>query len=203
MAKGSNFEREICRTLSMWYSEGADDSWFWRTSISGGRATVRSKQGKVTQGAYGDITATCPAASSLTAVLCLELKVGYGDWSVQDCIDARKDGTRYDIDDFLDQTLEQSKAAKTKFGVLIFKKDRRDVCVCFQSGLYERLAHYYRKPELDRYITFRRNEHEDPWIIMKLDKFLQWAKPEYFKNAGSTTNTVPTKAGVRFTRAVQ
>jgi len=37
--KGSTFEREFCRTLSLWASSGSDQDIFWRTVGSGGRAT--------------------------------------------------------------------------------------------------------------------------------------------------------------------
>lgn len=199
--KGSNFERETCRDISMWYSNGEHDDWYWRTAMSGGMATVRGRIGKTTTGHYGDITATCPEAASLTKLCCIELKIGYGDWDILDVIDCLKDGTRYPIDDFLDQALEQHRNARTKWAILIFKKDRRDKCICFQSGLYERLAHHFRKPELDRYLTFRRNENEDPWIVMKLDKFFSWARPEYFKNQVPTVESEkPVDRTVRFTR---
>jgi hypothetical protein len=57
--KGQAFERKTCRQLSLWVSDGKIDDMFWRTSISGGRATVRFAQGKATQ-AVGDICAVRP-----------------------------------------------------------------------------------------------------------------------------------------------
>lgn len=40
-AKGSRFERELCRDLSLWVSRAAHEDLFWRSAISGGRATNR------------------------------------------------------------------------------------------------------------------------------------------------------------------
>jgi len=42
MAKGGEFERDISRFLSRWWTYGERDDVFWRTSASGARATTRS-----------------------------------------------------------------------------------------------------------------------------------------------------------------
>lgn len=52
-AKGSAFEREVCKALSRWVTNGEREDVFWRSAMSGGRATVA--RGKVRQ--CGDITA--------------------------------------------------------------------------------------------------------------------------------------------------
>lgn len=38
--RGSDLERYTARTLSLWLSEGKEDGWFWRSAMSGGRATL-------------------------------------------------------------------------------------------------------------------------------------------------------------------
>ncbi len=60
MPKGSNFEREICKLLSLWWTNDKRDDIFWRTSGSGARATTRSKTKQKTFGQYGDVQATDP-----------------------------------------------------------------------------------------------------------------------------------------------
>jgi len=57
--KGSAFERNVCRLLSNWVSNGKSIDVFWRSSISGGRATVARKKGSVVRQA-GDICAVSP-----------------------------------------------------------------------------------------------------------------------------------------------
>jgi len=42
-AKGAAFERDICRRLSLWYTNGKQDDVFWRSAISGGRATTSGR----------------------------------------------------------------------------------------------------------------------------------------------------------------
>ena len=53
-AKGSSFEREIARILSLWWSKGTRDDIFGRTMSSGAWGTQRAKAGKSTFGQYGE-----------------------------------------------------------------------------------------------------------------------------------------------------
>ena len=69
-AKGSSFERDICKRLSLWLTAGKSEDVFWRSAMSGGRATVA--KGKVRQA--GDITSVSPEGHILTDRLYLECK---------------------------------------------------------------------------------------------------------------------------------
>lgn len=55
-AKGSAFERKICKALSLWVTDGRRQDVFWRSAMSGGRATVRGLD--VRQA--GDVCAVAP-----------------------------------------------------------------------------------------------------------------------------------------------
>ena len=68
--KGSSFEREVCVKLSLWTTGGLREDVYWRSAMSGGRATVR--KGAVRQA--GDITAVAPEGHVLTDNMYLELK---------------------------------------------------------------------------------------------------------------------------------
>jgi hypothetical protein len=68
--KGSEFERAICVRLSLWVTVGKKKDCFWRSAMSGGRATV--KRGEVRQA--GDITAVAPEGHSLTDYYYIECK---------------------------------------------------------------------------------------------------------------------------------
>lgn len=57
--KGSAFERDVCKKLSEWITYGKRTDVFWRTAMSGGRATVASKRGIDVRQA-GDICAVAP-----------------------------------------------------------------------------------------------------------------------------------------------
>lgn len=73
-AKGGEFERQICKKLSLWVSNNLHDDLFWRSAMSGGRATVRGKKGKETASGHGDITAVTPEGNLLTDYFVIECK---------------------------------------------------------------------------------------------------------------------------------
>lgn len=72
--KGTAFERSVCKSLSLWVSHGADPDLFWRSAISGGRATVLfNKQGRSIKPA-GDICSVDPGGHRLTDRYFIECK---------------------------------------------------------------------------------------------------------------------------------
>ena len=72
--KGPQFERQFSKELSLWWTDGKDDSVFWRTQSSGARATIRTKQGKRTDGQYGDIAAMNEDGKKLLRLFTFSLK---------------------------------------------------------------------------------------------------------------------------------
>lgn len=56
-AKGAEFERSVCKRLSLWVSRGKRDDLFWRSSMSGGRATIGKAKGIDRSAQVGDISA--------------------------------------------------------------------------------------------------------------------------------------------------
>lgn len=81
MGKGGEFEREISKFLSLWWTNGDRDDVFWRTSASGARATVRAAVFKQTNYEYGDITFTDPVGKALLDLMIIEAKRGYTNTS--------------------------------------------------------------------------------------------------------------------------
>jgi len=73
-AKGAGFERLICKRLSQWLSGGLREDLFWRSAMSGGRATVMHKSGKKNKTQGGDITATDPIGHKLIDIFSVECK---------------------------------------------------------------------------------------------------------------------------------
>lgn len=72
-AKGSQFEREVCKALSLWVTHGQREDVFWRSAMSGGRATVAHKKGQSNRQA-GDICAVAPEGHALLANFYIECK---------------------------------------------------------------------------------------------------------------------------------
>lgn len=131
MAKGANYEREICRKLSLWWTKGERDDCFWRSSMSGGRATIRSRQGKETSGHYGDIAATNKIGHKFMSYFTVEIKCGYKKASCSNLFDVvtSKAGAKRTLMEWIKQAKTASKLAKTLNWLLIHKPDRREPIV--------------------------------------------------------------------------
>jgi hypothetical protein len=72
--KGGAFERDVCRRLSLWVSGGTSTDIFWRSAMSGGRATVQLKSGKVNVRQSGDICAIDPLGYPFVEAYFTEVK---------------------------------------------------------------------------------------------------------------------------------
>lgn len=132
-SKGSSFERKNCKTLSLWWSDGVNDAMFWRTSNSGGRATVRNKKQLDTYGQYGDIQATTSSSKVLIELCVIEIKKGYGRSNFGDIIDAPQKAAKQQYVKFIEQVLADQAKAKTPFWMLITARDRRETLISFPT----------------------------------------------------------------------
>ena len=73
-AKGAQFERDTCVQLSLWVSGGKHQDLFWRSAMSGGRATQGRKSGVMLRRQAGDVTATSAEGCNLTDTFLVECK---------------------------------------------------------------------------------------------------------------------------------
>lgn len=72
--KGGSYERLISKKLSLWVSDGKNEDIFWRSSLSGGRATIAFRSGKTLRRQAGDISAVAPEGHALTSPFFIECK---------------------------------------------------------------------------------------------------------------------------------
>lgn len=72
--KGAAFERDICRRLSLWVTAGERRDCFWRSAMSGGRATLGLGRGEVLARQAGDVSAIGPEGHPLTDRYYIELR---------------------------------------------------------------------------------------------------------------------------------
>jgi len=76
--KGQKFEREVCVKLSLWVTHwsaaGPRRDVFWRSAMSGGRATVAFGRGIKLDRHAGDIVAISPEGFALTDRYFVEIK---------------------------------------------------------------------------------------------------------------------------------
>ena len=136
--KGSNFERKICKQLSLWWTGDRDDV-FWRSSTSGARAKTRSKVGQSTFGQYGDIQATDPIGQPLIDMFTFELKIGYKNSSVADVLDKGPKGAKQNWEKWIEQVRGDHKNAGSLYWALITKRDRREPVIFIHRRAYKRL----------------------------------------------------------------
>lgn len=137
--KGSAFEREISRQLSLWWSAGmgkkSRDDIFWRATTSGARATTRLKKNKRTAGAHGDITATDPIGKPFMDCVTIECKRGYKNTTAGELLDKPPKGAMGQFEKWLAQAHEAWLACGSYSWLLITKRNGRDAIVTFPKGL--------------------------------------------------------------------
>lgn len=125
--KGSSFEREVCKALSLWVSKGVSVDLYWRAAMSGGRATVA--KGTVRQA--GDITAVAPEGHILTDNFYVECK-NYKDVDL-DCLVKGKGALLT-----FWQTAQKEAAKYNRIPTLIFKRNHWPTLFCStQQGMRE------------------------------------------------------------------
>ncbi len=122
--KGAEFEREICKKLSMWVSSGKRDDVFWRSSMSGGRATIGMREGKTRDAQSGDLSAIHKLGNSFADSTYVEMKF-YKDLQLHLLITQHSGN----LHSFWETTLREAKAYK-KNPWLVVKQNRQPIILC-------------------------------------------------------------------------
>lgn len=151
--KGSGFERDLCKQFSLWWTGDERDDVFWRTSGSGGRASVRGKRGVSTYTGHGDMLAVDPIGEPLIRLCCFEFKRGYNaglDLSaIVDAMYSRLDLSaivdtqrirKNTISHFWEQAEDARKLSNAHYSVLITKRDYRQVLIHMPIFLWMNLC---------------------------------------------------------------
>jgi hypothetical protein len=132
--KGGAFEREVCEKLSLWVSAGKYHDLFWRSAMSGGRATVGRRAGKSVSRQAGDISAVAPEGHALTNLFFIECK-SYKELNVRGFVLDNK-GT---LANFWQETVEQARQ-HGRAPVLIGKENFRKEILLVQPSDWYKLA---------------------------------------------------------------
>lgn len=185
--KGANFERSFCKTLSLWWSNRERDDLFWRSSMSGGRATIRGRQGKTTAGHCGDICSTHPMSAPLTNLITFELKSGYNKTAhVHTLMDIGKKTKQQMYEAWIEQAVNAAERAGTPHWMLIHRRDGREPFCFIDYTLFQMLKNHQDLfiPEpvpLMRFDgTFRKKDRTTHFLAfygMKLNHFLFHVEP--------------------------
>jgi hypothetical protein len=157
--KGSSFEREICRALSLWMSHGKQEDVFWRSAMSGGRSTVAFGKGKRLATQAGDLSCIHPVGNAFASRFLVECKF-YADLNFLGLLTGKGR-----LMEFWGEVLVQA-AAYSKLPMLIAKQNRvlPIVCLC---NIGSRLL------ELDQRALLIAPQHS--LRIIPLHEFIQYA----------------------------
>lgn len=138
--KGSDFERHVCKELSLWWSGGDRDDMFWRTAGSGARSTVRAKKGVVTFNQCGDVAATDPDSVLFIKAFAVELKRGYPRATPVDLLDhgKRKQPQVYDI--WLWKVIKEAREAGRPGWMIIHRRDGKESMVWVELNAFRRVC---------------------------------------------------------------
>lgn len=183
--KGGNYEREICRLLTAWWTGDPNrDTVFWRTSQSGGRATTRHKSGKQTGTTHvGDISAIEEIGIPLTSLVTFEIKRGYRDSHIGSILDKPKRLKQNDLEAMLEQTIRAQRRATTPYWALIHRRDAREALIYFSPEFLPLVLPnpVVVLPGIVGHADIRCKDgkvREVSFRAMKLEEFLEWVTPE-------------------------
>lgn len=127
-SKGAGWERQVCRDLSLGMSGGARDDLFWRSAMSGGRASVQFKRGKQNLTQTGDITAIDPLGAALTDKFLVECKF-YRDLILVGLFH----GIRSGINGHWGECIKKA-SQHHKWPLLIARQNRMNALVCLDRS---------------------------------------------------------------------
>lgn len=132
-SKGSSFERDFCRRLSIWWSEdNSCDSLFWRTASSGGRAKLRGRKGKQTASHHGDICATNGEGQPFIDMFTIEAKKGYNRATIIDLLDKPARAALQTYEKWILQATESAQQAGTPYWMIVHRRDMRNALVLLE-----------------------------------------------------------------------
>jgi hypothetical protein len=186
--KGGKFERSICVQLSEWWTNGERSDIFWRTSASGGRATIRTKSGRKTHGQYGDVCATDPIGQPLIDFVNVELKKGYSRDTIADVIDKSPRAKIQTYEKWMRKS-EDDAIASGKEGWawwVIHQRHRRELMIYLPETQYKKL--FPKPPEIGSlfspYILADIGvypPYENYIVGVKLEQWLVFVKPKMIR----------------------
>ncbi len=125
-AKGAEFERGVCKSLSLWLSAGNDEGLLWRSAMSGGRSTVAFAKGRTLGASAGDISAVGEGGMPLIRLFTIECKT-YRTLDYHGLINRRGK-----LVEFWAEVRKQAKRYN-KEPILIAKQNQQPIIVCLTA----------------------------------------------------------------------
>ena len=142
--KGSQFERDICKDLSLWWTIHDRDDVFWRTPGSGARATTRMKVGLSTYGQCGDVQATDPEGVPFIEHFTVEIKRGYNKYTPIDLLDKPKGSAPQVWEQWLWKIEKERKENNRKGWLIVQRRDKRTAQVWMDESSFDQIEYHPR-----------------------------------------------------------
>ena len=120
-AKGSEFERYVCKYLTEWLTGKKAPYAFWRSPSSGAIATISP----INKDLSGDIIGLIPEAEAICSIYSIETKTGYPKTDFWQLFKTIKN---FDIRDFWAQCVNDANRAN-KLPMLIYRKKGKKIIV--------------------------------------------------------------------------
>jgi hypothetical protein len=174
--KGGARERDVCKVLSLWITKGKKDTVFWRSAISGGRATVAKKAGYINPAQAGDICAVEPEGFPFAAHFFVEVKhykdLGLGRFLL---------GLSSTLGDFWKKATEEA-TSYNKRAIIIARQNRLPDFVLFDPYIAINPPLKWTKPNIANHLVTFETSQDDAIMLMRLEDFLNQFE---FDNANS------------------
>ena len=129
--KGSEFERDICKYLSVWLTGKEKPYQFWRMPASGGLATISEENADMS----GDIRALTQEAAFVTDTFSIEAKNGYPTTDFHQHFANTK---TFNIKAFWKQCIGDARISN-KYAMLIFKKKGKKPIIGIESTVNDKI----------------------------------------------------------------
>lgn len=175
-SKGAEFEREMSKKFSLWWSHGERDDIFWRTQCSGGRATTRRKNGVETYGNTGDLKAEDPIGAPFTNLFSVEFKRGYNAFSFIDAMDRTRDSSTTLFEKFQHQADTQAWHER-KQPMLVVRRDRHLPVMIISKKIFNMFYDYHGRFIKSNFLIYL-PELKVPRNVLRLYDFFDWVAPE-------------------------
>jgi hypothetical protein len=160
-SKGATWEREISVALSRWISSGTQEDVYWRSALSGGRATVGFKKGKNHASQVGDLSCIHPIGQTFIDAFAVEAKF-YADLEYKGLLTGKGKLVSFWVE------INKQASRYKKQPVLIVRQNRMKPHICLDY-CGKGLLGFETDPLL---ISIPQNMY-----IWEFDQFLQLCKP--------------------------
>lgn len=167
---GSEWERKICKFLTMWVTGQEKPYVFWRTPGSGSFVT-----NNVSDDASGDIISILPEGRFFTDIISCEAKTGYNDTDLFKHFKLNKNNT---IEMFWSQCIRDARKVN-KQGMLIYKKKGLSSLVGIEPYLFSQLNK--QKIDLPKSISINFKNELPDMIMFDFEMLFSVMLPKHIK----------------------